>query len=62
MTIEAGDILLIPAGVAHEVITHNDRPFSAYKGSTSGERSVSELGDGKGSVEWLEKTGAGEAN
>src|SRR5215470_8088583 len=53
VTIEAGDILLIPAGVAHEVIAHNGQPFSAYKGSTSGERKVTEHGDGSGSVEDL---------
>ena len=53
VTIEAGDILLIPGGVAHEVITHNDRPFSAYKGSLSGERKVTEHGDGSGSIEDL---------
>jgi cupin superfamily acireductone dioxygenase involved in methionine salvage len=53
VTIEAGDILLIPGGVAHEVIGHNGRTFSAYKGSLSGERSVTEHGDGKGSVEDL---------
>jgi mannose-6-phosphate isomerase-like protein (cupin superfamily) len=51
VTIEAGDILLIPGGVAHEVITHNGRPFSAYKGSLSGERKVTEHADGSGSVE-----------
>ncbi len=56
VTIEAGDILLIPGGVAHEVITHNDRPFSAYKGSLSGERKVTEHGDGTGSVESLRGT------
>ncbi len=50
VTIEAGDILLIPGGIAHEVINHNARPFSAYKGSTSGERKVTEHGEGKGSV------------
>lgn len=43
ITIEAGDILLIPAGVPHEVISHNSRPFTAYKGSTTGERKVTEL-------------------
>ena len=43
VTIEAGDILLIPGGVAHEVITHNGRTFSAYKGSLSGERKVTEM-------------------
>lgn len=53
VTIEAGDILLIPGGVAHEVITHNGKPFSAYKGSLSGERKVTEHGDGSGSVEDL---------
>jgi mannose-6-phosphate isomerase-like protein (cupin superfamily) len=51
ITIEAGDILLIPGGMAHEVISHNGRPFSAYKGSLSGERKVTEHGDAKGSVE-----------
>ena len=53
VTIEGGDILIIPAGVAHEVKTHNSREFSAYKGSRSGERKVSELADGRGSVEDL---------
>jgi len=53
VTIEAGDILLIPGGVAHEVITHNGSSFSAYKGSLSGERKVTEHADGKGSVEDL---------
>jgi mannose-6-phosphate isomerase-like protein (cupin superfamily) len=53
VTIEGGDILLIPGGVQHEVISHNGRPFSAYKGSPSGERKVTEHGDGKGSVEDL---------
>ena len=53
ITIEAGDILLIPGGVAHEVITHNAKTFSAFKGSVSGVRSVTEHGDGKGSVEDL---------
>jgi cupin superfamily acireductone dioxygenase involved in methionine salvage len=57
VTIEAGDILLIPAGVAHEVITHNGRTFSAYKGSTSGVRKVTEHGDGHGSVEDLARKG-----
>jgi len=51
VTIEAGDILLIPGGVAHEVIAHNGRTFSAYKGSLSGERKVTEHADGSGSVE-----------
>lgn len=53
VTIEAGDILLIPGGVAHEVITHNARTFSAYKGSLSGERKVTEHADGSGSIEDL---------
>jgi len=53
ITVEAGDILLIPGGAAHEVISHNGRPFSAYKGSLSGRRNVSEHGDAKGSVEEL---------
>jgi len=53
VTIEAGDILLIPGGMAHEVISHNSRPFSAYKGSLSGHRHVTEHGDGGGSVEQL---------
>jgi len=43
VTIEAGDILFIPAGVPHEVKTHNDQEFTAYKGSTTGERKVTEL-------------------
>ncbi|MEQ9366092.1 MAG: AraC family ligand binding domain-containing protein [Leptospirales bacterium] len=54
LTIEAGDILLIPAGVPHEVRSHNDSSFSAFKGSVSGERSVTEHGDGKGSKEDLD--------
>jgi mannose-6-phosphate isomerase-like protein (cupin superfamily) len=58
VTIEAGDILLIPGGVAHEVITHNGRTFSAYKGSLSGERHVTEHADGSGSVEDLARKGA----
>ena len=53
ITIEAGDILLIPGGVAHEVIAHNGNTFTAYKGSLSGERHVTEHGDGSGSVEDL---------
>lgn len=61
VTIEAGDILLIPGGVAHEVITHNDRTFSAYKGSLSGERKVTEHGDGSGSIEDLTRR-AGSGN
>ena len=53
VTIEAGDILLIPGGLAHEVIGHNGNTFTAYKGSLSGERRVTEHGDGSGSVEQL---------
>ena len=53
ITIEAGDILLIPGGLAHEVIGHNSRPFTAYKGSLSGQRKVTEHTDGRGSVETL---------
>ena len=53
VTIEAGDILIIPSGVAHEVRTHNAHTFSAYKGSRSGLRRVTEHGDGQGSVEAL---------
>ena len=48
LTIEPGDILLIPGGIVHTVITHNDKPFTGFKGSTSGQRSVTEHGDGKG--------------
>jgi mannose-6-phosphate isomerase-like protein (cupin superfamily) len=55
ITIEAGDILLIPAGVAHEVRSHNGRSFSAFKGSVSGERKVTEHADGEGSVESLRR-------
>lgn len=53
VTIEAGDILLIPAGIAHEVIGHNGNTFTAFKGSVSGTRKVTEHGDGGGSVEDL---------
>lgn len=53
VTIEAGDILIIPPGAAHEVRTHNPRTFTAYKGSRSGVRRVTEHGDGRGSVEDL---------
>ncbi|HEY5648761.1 MAG TPA: AraC family ligand binding domain-containing protein [Nitrospiria bacterium] len=56
VTIEGGDILIVPGGLAHEVVSHNGRPFSAYKGSMSGERKVTEHGDGKGSVEDLADT------
>ena len=57
VTIEAGDILLIPGGTPHEVKVHNPRPFTAFKGSLSGERHVTEHGDGKGSVEDLARRG-----
>ena len=58
ITMESGDILVIPAGIPHEVIIHNSKPFIAFKGSRSGERKVTELGDGKGSVEDLQKNKA----
>ncbi|MBX9838899.1 cupin domain-containing protein [Silvanigrella sp.] len=58
ITMESGDILVIPAGIPHEVIIHNSKPFTAFKGSRSGERKVTELGDGKGSVEDLQKNKA----
>jgi mannose-6-phosphate isomerase-like protein (cupin superfamily) len=57
ITLEAGDILIIPSGVAHEVKTHNANTFSAFKGSRSGDRRVTELGDGVGSVEDLSGQG-----
>ena len=53
VTIEAGDILLIPGGIAHEVIAHNGNTFTAFKGSLSGERHVTEHADGSGSIEDL---------
>ncbi len=56
VTIEGGDILIIPCGVAHEVRVHNPRSFSAFKGSRSGVRRVTELGDGRGSIEALKGT------
>lgn len=59
VTLEAGDILIIPPGVQHEVRSHNGRPFSAFKGSRSGERRVTEHGDGHGSVEELARRGGG---
>lgn len=55
VTIEAGDILFIPAHVPHEVRSHNGNTFTAYKGSPGGERKVTEHGDGQGSVEDLVK-------
>jgi cupin superfamily acireductone dioxygenase involved in methionine salvage len=60
ITIEAGDVLLIPGGVAHEVIAHNGRTFSAFKGSLSGERRVTEHADGAGSVEDIARKAAGQ--
>lgn len=51
VTVEAGDILIIPGGVQHLVKTHNANTFTAYKGSRSGLRQVTEHGDGAGSVE-----------
>lgn len=55
VTLEPGDILLIPAGIPHRVVSHNSKTFTAFKGSTSGLRSVTEHGDGKGSVESLDR-------
>jgi mannose-6-phosphate isomerase-like protein (cupin superfamily) len=55
LTLEAGDILVIPGGLVHRVVSHNGRPFVGYKGSMSGIRSVTEHGDGKGSLESLNK-------
>ncbi|MCB1164831.1 MAG: cupin domain-containing protein [Leptospiraceae bacterium] len=57
VTIEGGDILVIPPGVPHVVRSHNGRPFTAYKGSRDGKRSVTEHGDGKGSMETLKASG-----
>ncbi len=62
VTIEGGDILIIPSGVAHEVKTHNGREFSAYKGSRSGVRRVTEHADGSGSVEDLARKAAPEGS
>jgi cupin superfamily acireductone dioxygenase involved in methionine salvage len=58
VTIESGDILLIPGCVAHEVISHNGNTFTAYKGSVSGERKVTEHADGSGSIEDLAQRAA----
>jgi len=55
VTVEGGDILFIPGGVPHEVISHNAAPFTAYKGSISGQRRVTEHGDGQGGVEQLNR-------
>lgn len=57
VTVEAGDILIIRGGVPHEVRSHNGNPFSGYKGSYSGMRSVTEHSDGKGSLEQLQSSG-----
>jgi mannose-6-phosphate isomerase-like protein (cupin superfamily) len=54
ITIEAGDIIVIPAGIVHSVISHNGNIFTAFKGNSKGERSVTEHGDGVGSLEYLE--------
>ncbi len=54
VTLEPGDILIIPAGTIHSLATHNGNPFTAFKGNSAGQRSVTEHGDGKGSVEDLE--------
>lgn len=55
LTLEAGDIVIIPASLPHEVISHNANPFKAFKGSRSGERKVTEFSLGMGSVESLAK-------
>ena len=54
VTIEPGDILIIPAGTKHSLASHNGNPFTAFKGNTAGKRIVTEYGDAKGSVEDLE--------
>lgn len=53
VTLEPGDILVVKGGVPHAVRSHNGSPFTGFKGSRSGKRSVTELGDGKGSLEDL---------
>ena len=55
VTIEAGDIVIVPGGIPHEARIHNQDTFTAFKGSRSGVRCVTELGDGHGSVEDLQK-------
>lgn len=55
ITLEPGDIILIQRGTIHTVKSHNAFSFTAYKGNTMGTRSVTEHGDGKGSVEDLSK-------
>ncbi len=62
VTIEAGDILIVPAGIPHEVRSHNPRPFTAYKGSRDGKRSVTEHGNAQGSVEQLKTAGQYQGN
>jgi cupin superfamily acireductone dioxygenase involved in methionine salvage len=62
ITLEAGDIVLIPKGTVHRVQSHNGNPFTAYKGNTLGVRSVTEHGDGKGSLEDLNKKSTGTTN
>ncbi|GIX40831.1 MAG: hypothetical protein KatS3mg129_0564 [Leptospiraceae bacterium] len=57
VTIEAGDILIIPGGIPHEVKVHNPNPFKAFKGSITGERKVTEYEDAKGSMEELKQKG-----
>ena len=54
VTMEPGDVLIIPAGIKHSLSSHNGNPFTAFKGNTAGKRSVTEHGDGKGSVEYWE--------
>lgn len=54
VTLEPGDILIIPAGTKHSLTSHNGNPFTAFKGNSAGKRSVTEHGDGVGSVEYLE--------
>ncbi|MFN3246808.1 MAG: cupin domain-containing protein [Leptonema sp. (in: bacteria)] len=57
VTIEAGDILIIPGGIPHEVKVHNPNLFKAFKGSITGERKVTEYENGKGSMEELKQKG-----
>jgi mannose-6-phosphate isomerase-like protein (cupin superfamily) len=54
VTLEPGDILIIPAGTIHSLKSHNGNPFTAFKGNNAGKRMVTEHGDGVGSVEYLE--------
>lgn len=57
VTIEAGDILIIPAGKPHIVKVHNPNSFKAFKGSSTGKRKVTELENGYGSMEQLKEKG-----